>query len=77
MYTNPGVYQPIVYVGSLDPTVGALIVVNSASAAVLDSDAELVKFDADASKGQTASDEDVLDDAFAAIDDDFFGGLFD
>ena len=50
---------------------------NPASSAVLDSDSELVDFDSNASKGQTASDADVLDDAFAAIDDDFFGDLFD
>ncbi|MGN0911331.1 MAG: hypothetical protein ACI4NV_07965, partial [Thermoguttaceae bacterium] len=77
IYTSAGVYQPIVYVGTLDPSSAGLIVVNSASSAVLDSDAELFGFDANASKEQTASDDDVLDDAFAAIDDDFFGGLFD
>ena len=77
IYTSAGVYQPIVYVGSLDPSSAGLIVVNPASSAVLDSDSELVDFDSNASKGQTASDADVLDDAFAAIDDDFFGDLFD
>ena len=77
LYTTNGVYQPIVYVGSLEPSTVGMIVVNSASSAVLDSDAELFDFDSNASKGQTSSDSDVLDDAFAALDDDFFGGLFD